>query len=189
MPQSTNKQRLVRRLRPYWKMEFANIFLLPLIGLYLIVFVFGAPITTSLCVSTIATSWLLILGTISLRMMLEDLQGNKSFGEYWLPKLNRAQLPSLMLVTFSCIVTLANACSVFPNFSASHYGSLLFSLLALLEYINYYHRQLQHFDNAADFQRLREGRGFRRSHLSCRLERWRRMKNSKNFNETKSKVL
>lgn len=178
MPHTTKKQKLVRRLRPYWKMECANIFLLPMTGVYLIAYVFGAPITLSLCFSMLATSWLLIIGTISLRMMLEDLEGNKSFGDYWLPVLHRAQLPSLMLVTFSCIVTIADACLAFPNFRASQYGSFLFSLLALLEYINYYHRQLQHFDNAADFQRLREGRGFRRSHLACRLERWRCMRNA-----------
>ena len=178
MPHSSNKERLVRRLRPYWKMECGNIFLLPLAGMYLIAFVFGSTITISLCVSMIATSWLLIIGTISLRMMLEDLQGNKSFGEYWLPVLDRAQIPSLILAMFSCIVTIGDACSVFPNFRASQYGSFLFSLLALLEYINYYHRQVQHFDNAADFQRLIEGRGFRRSHLSFRLERWRCMRNA-----------
>jgi hypothetical protein len=30
----------------------------------------------------------------------------------------------------------------------------LLTLLAALEYMNYYHRQLQHFDNMADFKRL-----------------------------------
>ena len=184
MPHTTHKQRLVRRLRPYWKMECANVFLLPLTAIYLIRLVFGAPITVSLYVSMIATAWLLIIGTIALRMMLEDLQGNKRFGEYWLPVLDRAQIPSLILAIFSCIVTIADACLAFPNFRASQYGSFLFSLLALLEYINYYHRQLQHFDNAADFQRLREGRGFRRSHLACRLERWRCMRNVEKCSET-----
>jgi hypothetical protein len=47
-------------------------------------------------------------------------------------------------------------------------------LLAVLEYINYYHVQLQHFDHAPDWQRLVSGRGFRRSHLAREIERWKR---------------
>lgn len=44
--------------------------------------------------------------------------------------------------------------------------------LAALEYVNYYRRQLQHFDHAADFRRLKEGRGFRKSQLRSDLERF-----------------
>jgi hypothetical protein len=47
-------------------------------------------------------------------------------------------------------------------------------VLAILEYINYYHYQLQHFDHAADFARLLSGRGFRRSHLSKAIAAWKR---------------
>jgi hypothetical protein len=47
-------------------------------------------------------------------------------------------------------------------------------LLAVLEYINYYHVQLQHFDHAPDWKRLISGRGFRRSHLAREIERWER---------------
>jgi len=42
--------------------------------------------------------------------------------------------------------------------------------LALAEYINYYHRQLQHFDNMADFKRLLTGKGFRRSQMAVDLQ-------------------
>ena len=45
------------------------------------------------------------------------------------------------------------------------------ALLAVLEYVNYYHRQLQHFDNASDWRRLLAGRGFRPSQLSRDLVR------------------
>ncbi|MFN9877812.1 MAG: hypothetical protein ACK557_04995, partial [Planctomycetota bacterium] len=47
-------------------------------------------------------------------------------------------------------------------------------LLAVLEYINHYHFQLQHFDHAPDWQRLVSGRGFRRSHLAREIDRWKR---------------
>lgn len=45
--------------------------------------------------------------------------------------------------------------------------------LAMLEYVNYYHRQLQHFDHAADWKRLLEGRGFRASQMATDLQRLR----------------
>jgi len=43
----------------------------------------------------------------------------------------------------------------------------------VLEHVNYYHRQLQHFDHWPDFKRLITGRGFRRSQLSVDLDDWR----------------
>lgn len=45
------------------------------------------------------------------------------------------------------------------------------ALMAALEYVNYYHRQLQHFDNANDWKRLLRGKGFRKSPLRRDLER------------------
>ncbi|MDQ3080564.1 MAG: hypothetical protein M3R03_11290 [Pseudomonadota bacterium] len=45
----------------------------------------------------------------------------------------------------------------------------LLTLLAGLEYVNYYHRQLQHFDNLADLKRLFSGRGFKPSHMARSL--------------------
>jgi hypothetical protein len=42
--------------------------------------------------------------------------------------------------------------------------------LAALEYVNYYHRQLQHFDSWADFKRLLAGKGFRKSWMARDLE-------------------
>jgi hypothetical protein len=47
------------------------------------------------------------------------------------------------------------------------------TVLAMLEYINYYHRQLQHFDNAADLKRLLSGKGFKRSHMARELAAFR----------------
>ena len=50
--------------------------------------------------------------------------------------------------------------------------ALAAAVLAALEYVNYYHRQLQHFDNFADIKRLLTGRGFRRSQMARDLERY-----------------
>jgi hypothetical protein len=61
-----------------------------------------------------------------------------------------------------------------PEFSAQYVAPVLLFLLAILEYVNYYHVQLQHFDHAPDWQRLISGRGFRRSHLAREIDRWKR---------------
>jgi hypothetical protein len=81
----------------------------------------------------------------------------------------------LVLVVVCIAVTVIDAKSVAPAFTSAQYSAMLFSLLALLEYINYYHYQLQHFDNQADFQRLISGRGFRQSHLARALEQYERL--------------
>ena len=65
---------------------------------------------------------------------------------------------------------------VFPPLSTSfgdRLAATICSTLAVLEYINYYHRQLQHFDHAADFKRLLTGKGFRKSQMAIDLCRYR----------------
>ncbi len=44
--------------------------------------------------------------------------------------------------------------------------AIVVTTLAALEYVNYYHVQLQHFDNRADFRKLLRGQGFKRSHMA-----------------------
>ena len=51
---------------------------------------------------------------------------------------------------------------------------LVVTILGVLEYVNYYHVQLQHFDNMADWRRLLAGRGFRPAHMARDLATWRR---------------
>jgi len=47
------------------------------------------------------------------------------------------------------------------------------AVMAVLEYINYYHRQIQHFDHMSDFKRLIKGRGFRPAQMNQDLKSWR----------------
>ncbi len=171
---SSTRQRLQIHLRRYWKIELLNVFLLPTVASYLVVFVFKNQFTLALAVSLVATAWLLVIGTIALRMMQMRLDGELRYEEYWLPKLHYAQLPSLLLILVSNLLTLREAYHVFPTLLAAQYVASGFTLLATLEYINYYHRQLQHFDNAADFRRLLTGHGFRQSHLARSLANWRK---------------
>ena len=79
----------------------------------------------------------------------------------------------MLLTILALIATVVEAISTLPRFSASLIGASLLCLLAVLEFVNYYHVQLQHFDHAEDFQRLLSGKGFRRSHLSKSIRAYR----------------
>jgi hypothetical protein len=60
------------------------------------------------------------------------------------------------------------------GFTPSAIAALILGTLALLEYVNYYVAQLQHFDHASDFKRLITGKGFRRPHLARVVAEWSR---------------
>ena len=172
-PKNQLKEKLLKRLEGYWKLEALNVFLVPGFGIGIVFFWLGSPIRFSLVLALIATSWLLVLGTIALRIMLWDFKKDPACSEYWLPFLHRAQPSAFVLILIADIVAITDFVLSYAAITASHYAAIAFALLATLEYINYYHRQLQHFDNAADFQRLITGRGFRKSHLARALSAWR----------------
>ena len=150
------------------------VWLLPLVAMHTVVFVLRSPFTLTLALALLATSWLLVIGTISLRMMLKNFEGDRNYSDYWLPVLHYLQLPSLLLVMATIAVTFTDVAACYPMLSASQYAALLFTVLATLEYINYYHRQLQHFDHQEDFKRLLAGKGLRKSHLARALATWRK---------------
>jgi uncharacterized membrane protein len=80
--------------------------------------------------------------------------------------LARAQTVLLLLTGVG--VAAALAAWLLPDFTASRvdrWAATVAAALAVLEYVNYYHVQLQHFDRITDLRRLFTGRGFRRSHL------------------------
>jgi hypothetical protein len=79
--------------------------------------------------------------------------------------------PALALTLAGCATALAGW--LLPGWAvgaADRYAATGCAILAALEYVNYYHRQLQHFDNREDFRRLLAGKGFRKSWLARDLE-------------------
>ena len=50
--------------------------------------------------------------------------------------------------------------------TADRWAAAACATMAVLEYVNYYHRQIQHFDNKADFRRMLAGKGFRQSWMA-----------------------
>ena len=171
--ESARRDKLLKRLKPYWMMEGANVVLLPLIAWFLITVVAEGQITIAVITAMLATSFLLVVGTFAWKMVVDGLEGNPTSEEQWTPWLDLARWPTMLLTLLALIATVAEAFSTLPRVSASLVGASLLCLLAILEFVNYYHVQLQHFDHADDFQRLLSGKGFRRSHLSKSIRAYR----------------
>ena len=167
------KRQLLKRLSGYWKIERLNIFLLPTIAILVVKLTFRAPLTPAFLLSLFATSWMLTIGTIALRLLLKTLEGDSFYGKFWIPYLSWAQIPSIILLSIAAVVTIAESYRTLPEITAAQHAAILFTCLAWLEYVNFYHRQLQHFDHGPDTRRLLAGQGFRRSHLSRALQKWR----------------
>jgi hypothetical protein len=174
MPSAPNEKKLLlKRLRGYWKIERLNIFLLPTVAVLVVKLSFQVALTPAFVLSLFTTSWMLIIGTIALRMLLKTLEGDSAYGEFWLPYLSWAQIPSVILLSVSASLTTFESYLAFANLTAAQYAAIMFTVLAWLEYVNFYHRQLQHFDHGPDIRRFLAGQGFRRSHLSRALQKWR----------------
>ena len=171
--ESARRDKLLKRLKPYWMMEGANVLLMPLIAWFLITVVAKGQITIAVIAAMLATSFLLVVGTFAWKMVVDGLEGNSTSEEQWTPWLDLARWPAMLLTILALIATVAEAFSTLPRFSASLIGASLLCLLAVLEFVNYYHVQLQHFDHADDFQRLLSGKGFRQSHLSKSIRAYR----------------
>lgn len=170
------RKKLLMRLKPYWVMEAANIVLVPGIAFFLIKVPFRGQITSAVVASMLATSFLLVIGTFAWKMAVDGLEGNPSSERKWTPWLDRARWPALLLLSLALSATAIEAIATLPRLSASLVGASILSLLAILEYVNYYHYQLQHFDHAEDFRKLISGRGFRKSHLAKSIAAYRKRK-------------
>lgn len=147
-------------------MEAANVVFVPASG----IFVAGglhAAIEPAMWLAMAATAWLLAAGTAALRMALAQLERRHSFAQRLLGIAALAKWPGLALVIGAAAATLHTCWQ--SGGVAGHWGAIGYTLLAGLEFVNYYVVQLQHFDNAADWQRLRSGRGFREAHLARAL--------------------
>jgi len=170
------RKKLLLRLKPYWMMEPANIVLVSALAYFLIKVPSRGQITTAVIASMLATSFLLVIGTFAWKMVVDGLEGNPSSERNWTPWLDRARWPALFLLFLALAATAAEAFATLPRLSASLVGASILCLLAILEYVNYYHYQLQHFDHADDFRKLLSGRGFRKSHLAKSIAAYRRKK-------------
>jgi hypothetical protein len=67
------RARLIKRLRPYWKMEALNVVFIPAFASFLIVETGGA-LSWPFAIAALACSALLVVGTAALRMELAELE-------------------------------------------------------------------------------------------------------------------
>jgi hypothetical protein len=157
-----------RNLEAYWKMEAANVLVVPAIALAL-----GFPRDVveaiALGLAIVATAGFLVVGAAFWRGIDRRVRfADRVSGEQALDLAERVERP-LLMATGAAVAATLTALSL-NGWTASVIAAALLTLLAALEYVNYYHRQLQHFDNLADLKRLFSGRGFRPSHMARSLD-------------------
>jgi hypothetical protein len=171
--------KLQLRLESYWRLELFNAVLLPAIAIYALA-VTGQAIGLLGISCLIPTSALLIAGGCYWRAkarQLRRVRSNLDSTLYWLDRLQYPLLVSCITVSLLCVADLS-----LLRFSVStgdRVVAIVATTLGILEYINYYQRQLQHFDHAPDFLRLLNGKGFRKSQLRADLERFRKQTRSR----------
>lgn len=166
MQRSTSS--LVKRLSSYWKMEAANVILVPVA----MIFLAQGKVGWASIATFVPMMLLLIIGTAYWRAKLKQLTEPDFAFEQTMRRIKKAH-PFTLVSTLASIM-IAFLIWIMPSFSAGLADRICASiaaLLAALEYINYYHRQIQHFDNLADWKRFISGRGFRKSQMARDLEK------------------
>ena len=128
-------------------------------------------------IATVAAVMLLGIGTLYWRAKLHQLQGKGEAFEPTMAWISKLQIPSVILTIIGAVY-----CVLFwvkPELSKGRPDQIaitVMAVLAVLEYINYYHRQLQYFDNNADLKRVFSGKGFQPSQMRRDLNQIARRK-------------
>lgn len=159
---------LEKRLDSYWKLEGINIFLVPVCT----AIIASGKIGWLTGLTFIPVCLLLAIGTYYWWAKLQFLQRREAL-QPRVVRLAKWDWPSLLLTIGAGLIAAAGWLR--PDLSvglADRIAATTMAVLAALEYVNYYHRQLQHFDHAADWRRLTQGKGFRKSQLRRDLERF-----------------
>ena len=161
---------LIKRLDPYWKMEAANMAGIPLICVVLT----KGQIGWVTLIPLLAAVLLLGIGAAYWRFKVRQLR-RQNRGNTVLSWIEWLRWPSLAAIAIGGGVAALGW--IVPALSvglADRIAATACAVLAGLEYVNYYHRQLQHFDNLTDFRRLISGKGFRKSWMARDLAALRR---------------
>ncbi len=170
---TTSRAILDKRLSGYWRLELANVVLVPVLTIILAM-ILGARPGVLTIIAIPANVVLLAVGGLYWRAKLHRISGQPETLRELLPTIDRLQVVSQLLTFLALLAAVVGwAAPALSRGRGDQVLTTVFAVLALAEYVNYYHRQLQHFDHTPDFFRLLKGRGFRRSHLAVDLARWR----------------
>ena len=165
--------KLKQRLSGYWKMEAWNVVLLPAF----LLFVARWNLSWISVLNIIPMMLLLVVGAYYWRAKLKHLE-NRSYPFSGAMRLiSISQVPLLMLTLIASLALIY--AWVIPGHFKSNWdqGVATFAaVLSVLEYVNYYHRQLQHFDHGPDFKRLLSGKALRASQMAKDLKTYRKIR-------------
>ena len=171
MRESAPKFTRLRDLRGYGRIEALNALLVPGVGTY-----YGWPTDfvggLVLAIANLGLVIGLVVGACYWLALAKRICGNPAPMSRALRFAHMAQGPMIAAVctaTIGIVVVVAQR-----GLSLSTGAALVVTILGVLEYVNYYHVQLQHFDNKADLRRLLAGSGFRPAHMARDLATWRR---------------
>lgn len=171
---SSAKDKLRKRLGSYWKLELANIVFVPAIMIWLSLSL-DYSLSWRSFFAMVPMCGLLCVGGLYWRAKYLSLDQGTLPLDRVLPGISRLKYP--LLITSIIALGLTILAWIKPSHSGSlgdRWTMTVAAGLAGLEYINYYHRQLQHFDHIADLKRLLDGKGFRRSQMAKDLMTWKR---------------
>jgi len=163
---------VIQRLRWYWQMEASCAVAIPLAA-HLLARPSGLETAPSFWVAAFACAALLAVGGLYWRAVLKRMEGAPAAFETLIPRLAMAGPFLLAMVTASAAALALDVALFGEGWTGGRIAAAVLTLLAALEYVNYYVVQLQHFDNPADFKRLIAGRGFRKAHLARDIAAWR----------------
>ena len=168
MPSPSAK--LKRRLSGYWKMEAGNVVILPVF----LFFVAKMNLSWVSIAGIVPMMLLLVIGAVYWRAKLKQLESRSSPFTATMGVISRLQAPAMLLTV------LGLGALLFGWLRPEHFSgerdrwvATFAAIMALLEYINYYHRQLQHFDHGPDFRRLLAGKGLKASQVAKDLKTYR----------------
>ncbi|TRD11144.1 hypothetical protein FGU71_04275 [Erythrobacter insulae] len=164
---STARQKLISRLTGYWRIEAANALLVPVF----MVLVADGRIGVGSIAAILPMMALLIIGAAYWRAKLHQIEHGTSPDKTvkWIAALDFPMAIASAVAIAVCI-SLWSIDGLAVG-TADRWVATAAAVLAALEYINYYHRQLQHFDHWADWKRLIAGGGFRKSQLRQDIDR------------------
>lgn len=166
----STKERLRHRLCSYWKLEVANAALIPAIMVFVCLRA-EQPISFGLALACVPMCGLLVLGGLYWRAKLHQLEGRTDSLERVLIEARKWRLPLLATASLTVVLAVGVWFTALAASTGEKWAISIAAGLAALEYVNYYHRQLQHFDNWSDFKRVVTGRGFQTSRMARDLRR------------------
>lgn len=165
------KQRLQKRLSSYWKMEVANALLVP--GFMVIACLYtGQAIGVGLALACVPMCGLLIVGGLYWRAKLLQMEGRDEPLDYVLGLARQWRLPLLATTCSACVLAVGVWFTDLAASTGERWSITIAAVLAALEYVNYYHRQLQNFDHWPDFKRFLATRSFPVAWMARDLERF-----------------